>query len=83
MASWGSKLRSVRKELGFSLRDVYEASVRLAANCRNKRLIIYRGRLSAIERENDVPTIFHLYSLAKIYRRDIEELLALYGLSNQ
>jgi transcriptional regulator with XRE-family HTH domain len=80
MAGWGRKLRSVREELGLTLRDVHKASLRLAAKHRNRRLVLSPGRLSMIETKNEVPSIFRLFALAVIYRRDIKELLSFYGL---
>lgn len=80
MAVWGRKLRSVREELGLTLREVHKASLRLAAKHRNRRLVLSPGRLSMIETKNEVPSIFRLFALAAIYRRDIKELLTFYGL---
>ena len=80
MASWGRKLRAIREELGLTLRDVQKASLRLATRYRNRRLILSPGRLSMIETQNEVPSIFRLYALSIIYRRDIKELLTFYGL---
>ena len=80
MPNWGRKLRNVREELGLTLRDVHAASLRLAGRYKNRRLAISPGRLSMIETKNEVPSIFRLYALANIYRRDVKELLTFYGL---
>jgi transcriptional regulator with XRE-family HTH domain len=80
MAAWGQKLRRVREQLGLTLRDVHKESVRLAGKYRNRRLVLSPGRLSMIETKNEVPSIFRLFALAVIYRRDIKELLTYYGL---
>ncbi len=80
MAAWGRKLRAAREGLGLTLRDVHKASLRLATRHRNRRLVVSPGRLSMIETKNEVPSIFRLYALSIIYRRDIKELLAFYGL---
>jgi transcriptional regulator with XRE-family HTH domain len=80
MPGWGRKLRKLREELGLTLRDVHAVSLRLAARHRNRRLAISPGRLSMIETKNEVPSIFRLYALAIIYRRDVKELLTFYGL---
>jgi transcriptional regulator with XRE-family HTH domain len=80
MPNWGLKLRSVREELGLTLRDVHAASLRLAARHRNRRLAISPGRLSMIETKNEVPSIFRVYALSIIYRRDVKELMSFYGL---
>jgi len=34
-----------------------------------------------IETKNEVPSIFRLYALSIIYRRDLKDLLTFYGLS--
>ena len=81
MPAWGRKLRVVREELGLTLRDVHKDSLRLAAHYRNRRLVLSPGRLSMIETKNEVPSIFRLYALSIIYRRDIKDLLTFYGLS--
>lgn len=79
MPIWGRKLRGVREDLGFTLRDVHAASLRLASRHHNRRLAISPGRLSMIETKNEVPSIFRLYALAQIYERDVRELLTFYG----
>ena len=81
MPAWGRKLRVVREELGLTLRDVHKDSLRLAARYRNRRLVLSPGRLYMIETKNEVPSIFRLYALSIIYRRDIRDLLNFYGLS--
>lgn len=81
MPSWGRKLRAIREEMGLTLRDVHKASLTLAGRHRNRRLVLSPGRLSMIETKNEVPSIFRLYALSLIYRRDIKELLKHYGLS--
>lgn len=80
MPAWGRKLRAIREELGLTLRDVHKASLQLAARHRNRRLVLSPGRLSMIETKNEVPSIFRLYALSNIYRRNLKQLLALYGL---
>ena len=74
-------MRVIREELGLTLRDVHKDSLRLAARYRNRRLVLFARRLSMIESKNEVPSIFRLYALAIIYRRDIKDLLNFYGLS--
>jgi transcriptional regulator with XRE-family HTH domain len=81
MPAWGRKLRSMREQLGLTLRDVHKASLQLASRHRNRRLVLSPGRLSMIETKNEVPSIFRLYALSIIYRTDIKDLLTFYGLS--
>lgn len=75
----GHMLRNIREQLGLTLRDVEVASARIANKYSNQEFAIPLSRLSEIETKGLVPSVFRLHSLAVIYRRDIRELLALYG----
>ncbi|MFB3813701.1 MAG: hypothetical protein ACE14L_06275 [Terriglobales bacterium] len=55
------------------------ASAKLAARRRSEEFAIPLSRLSDIETKNIVPSIYRMYSLAIIYRRDMRELLSWYG----
>jgi transcriptional regulator with XRE-family HTH domain len=70
----------LREELGLTIRDVEAASARIAARHANEDFGISPSRLSDIETKGVVPNIFRLYSLAVIYRRDLRELFAWYGI---
>jgi transcriptional regulator with XRE-family HTH domain len=76
----GRRLRLIRESLGLTIRDVEAASTRLAAKYGNEDFAITLSRLSDIEAKGVVPGIFRLYSLAVIYRLDIRELLAWFGI---
>lgn len=76
----GSKLRQRRQQLGLSIRDVHLASLKIASDLRNRHFVISISRLSEIETKGAVPGIHRLHSLRQIYRIEIEELLAWYGL---
>jgi transcriptional regulator with XRE-family HTH domain len=75
----GQRLRALREEFGLTIRDVETASIRIAACHQNDDFIIPLSRLSDIETKGIVPSIFRLYSLAIVYRRDMRELLAWFG----
>ena len=79
-ANSGAKLRSIRQQLGWSMRKVHAASVALAKEHRQPGFVIPPSRLHEIERKNKVPSIHRLYALALIYRRTLNELLSLYGI---
>jgi transcriptional regulator with XRE-family HTH domain len=79
MLSAGQSLRLVREQLGFTMRDVETASATIAAKHHCEEFAIPPSRLSDIETKGVVPSIYRLYSLAVIYRRDAREILALYG----
>jgi transcriptional regulator with XRE-family HTH domain len=76
----GKRLRQLREQLGLTVRDVEASSNRLASRRGNSAYSIPLSRLSDIENKEVVPSIYRVYSLAVIYRRDIREILAWYGI---
>ena len=79
----GERLRELRDKLGFTLKDVENASLRLAADRENMRYWVAQSRLSNIESKGVLPGIYKLEALAIIYRRSICELLEWYGIERQ
>ncbi len=79
MLTPGQRLRALREEFGLTIRDVETASMKIAAARKLDDFAVPLSRLSDIETKGIVPSIFRLYSLAVIYRRDVRELLAWYG----
>ena len=75
----GKSLRTLREKLGLTMRDIEMSSARMAEKYRNEEFSIPPSRLSDIETKAVLPSIFRLYTLAVIYRRDLRELLAWYG----
>jgi transcriptional regulator with XRE-family HTH domain len=67
----GLNLRASRGRLGLTMRDVETASARIAERHGNDEFAVSPSRLSDIETKGLVPSIFRLYSLAVIYRRDL------------
>ena len=80
MLSPGHHLRTLREQLGLTMRDVEIASAALAAKHGNDDFSVPLSRLSDIETKGIVPSIFRLYSLAVIYRCDLREILSCYGI---
>jgi transcriptional regulator with XRE-family HTH domain len=76
----GNRLRLLREQLGFTLRDVENCSIRLAERHKNEEYAIPLSRLSEIETKGLIPTPYRMYSLAVIYRLDYNELLGWYGI---
>ena len=76
----GQRLRILREQKGFTIREVEMASMRLATKYGNEDFFIPLSRLSDIETKGVVPNIFKLYSLAAIYRISFCELVAQYGI---
>ncbi len=62
------------------MRDVELASNQIAQRFQSEEFAIPPSRLSDIETKGITPSIFRLYSLAAIYRREYRELLSFYGL---
>src|SRR3974390_2262458 len=62
------------------MRDVESASLQIAHRLASDEFAIPPSRLSDIETKGVVPSIFRLYSLAAIYRRDYRELLSWDGI---
>ena len=76
----GLNLRGVRERLGLTMREVESASVRIADRHGNDEFTVCPSRLSDIETKGLVPSVFRLYSLSIIYRCDLREILAWYGI---
>jgi len=79
-ANPGAKLRAIRQQLGWSLREVHAASVVLAKKHRQLAFVIPPSRLHNIESKNRIPSIHRWYALALIYGRTLKEILSLYGI---
>ena len=76
----GLNLRGLRERLGLTMREVESASARIAERHGNEEFGVSPSRLSDIETKGLVPSIFRLYSLAIVYRSDLREILAWYGI---
>ena len=72
-------LRIVREKLGLTMRDVESASDRIARRRNNEEFFIPISRLSDFETKGVIPSIYRLYTLAAIYRRNFGELFSWYG----
>jgi transcriptional regulator with XRE-family HTH domain len=79
MFKGGQNLRAVREQLGLTMRHVETASTRIADKHGNDEFAVPPSRLSDIETKGVIPSIYRLYSLAVIYRRDFSELMSWYG----
>jgi len=77
----GHRLRALREQLGLTIREVEAASQRIAERHHNEDFAVPLSRLSEMETKGILPTIYRLYSLAVIYRRDLHELLEWYGVA--
>ena len=66
--------------LGLPIRAVEAASSKLAERLGNPGYFIPISRLSDIETKGVLPSLYRLYSLAVIYRKDYREILSLFGI---
>lgn len=76
----GNKLRRARCKLGLTLRDIEMQSARISAKKKNEEYTIPISRLSDFESKGVIPSIYRLYSLAIVLRRNLSELLSWYGI---
>jgi transcriptional regulator with XRE-family HTH domain len=81
MEDAGQKLRRIRERLNLRVRDVEQATQKIADKYRNDDFTVLINRLSEIENRGLIPTIYKLYSLCAIYRLDFQEVLDWYGIS--
>lgn len=77
----GSALKQVREKLGIRMREVEEASRRIAEAKKNRNYTLSTPRLSQIENESSLPSIYKLYTLSVVYRISYQDLLQLYGIN--
>jgi hypothetical protein len=81
MQEAGQKLKRIRERLDLKFRDVENASSRIAEARQNDEFEVGLSRLADIENKGTTPSIYRLYSLCAIYRLDLREALAWYGVS--
>jgi transcriptional regulator with XRE-family HTH domain len=81
MEDAGQKLRRVRERLNLRVRDVEQASLKIAEKYHNDEFAVLINRISEIENRGLVPTLYKLYSLCAIYRLDFQEVMEWYGIS--
>jgi len=73
-------LRTVRRQQGLTLRDVYEKSLRIAKQRGRKEFVIPPSRLHEFELQGIVPSIFRIYTLAHVYKHSLRSVLSWYGI---
>lgn len=80
MEGAGQRLRRARERLNLKFRDVEQASQSIAEIRGNQEFVVLISRLSDIENQGTVPSIYRLYSLCCIYRLDLNDVLGWYGI---
>lgn len=76
----GQRLRRARERLNLKFRDVETASQLIAERRANPEFGVLISRLSDIENQGTLPSLYRLYSLCCIYRLDLQEVLGWYGI---
>src|SRR5580693_5924393 len=76
----GQRLRRARERLNLKFRDVEQASLLIAERRGNTEFGVLISRLSDIENQGTLPSLYRLYSLCCIYRLDLTEVLGWYGI---
>lgn len=79
--SAGKHLRALREGLGLSMSDVERQTRQLAAERRNPRLRVLKGKLSDIETKGRTPSVHCIYALSRTYGCDVRKLMGFYGLT--
>jgi transcriptional regulator with XRE-family HTH domain len=76
----GQKLKSLRNRRNITVREVEQASRRIADVKADKRFCISNGWLAQLENGDSEPSICKLFSLSVIYRAGLSDLLLLYNI---
>jgi len=77
----GQQLRSLRERLGITVREVEEASRRIADATGDDRYRMSNGWLVQLEKCDSPPNLHHLFVLCATYGVNVCELLRLYGIN--
>lgn len=80
-ATPGQYLKAIRERLQVGLREVQEASAVIAAEESNDDFYLSAARLTQIENETSMPSVFKLFTLCSIYGLDLYDVLNKYGVN--
>jgi len=70
----------VRKRLGLRLHDVHRKSLRIARKLGRKEFAIPPSRLHEFELKGTIPSIYRIYTLARVYGYSVSKVLSWYGI---
>ena len=79
----GRSLKRLRERLCLTTREVEKASQAIADLENNLEFFISNARLTQIENDGSMPSIYKMYTLATIYRLSMEEVLRRYGVDHR
>src|ERR1700758_3684366 len=77
----GQYLKAVRDRLQIGMREVQDASMVIASEEGNENFYVSPARLTQIENEESVPSVYKLFSLCSIYGLDLNVVLGRYGVN--
>ena len=77
----GQYLKAVRDRLQIGMREVQDASMVIAAEEGNPNFYVSPARLTQIENEESIPSVYKLFSLCSIYGLDLNDVLGRYGVN--
>ena len=77
----GEYLKAVRERLKLGMRDVQDASAVVAEEEANDNFYISAARLTQIENEESIPSVFKLFTLCAVYGLDLHDVLSKYGIN--
>jgi transcriptional regulator with XRE-family HTH domain len=75
----GWKFREARERLNLTYRDIEEATRQIASAKLNPEYVVTISRLSDIENNDVLPTVYRMYSLCVVYRLNYVDVLRWYG----
>ena len=76
----GQRLRQIREERGLTLNDIEKLSRCLAKKTQIMDYIITAGRVSQVENNNSLPSVYRLATLSFIYELPLAEMFDIYGI---
>ena len=76
----GQMLKSLRNSRNITVREVEQASRRIADVKGDKRFCVSNGWLAQLENGDSEPSMWKLFSLSIIYHADLRDLLRLYNI---
>src|SRR5690242_2345965 len=76
----GQTLKALRNRRNITIREVEQASRRIADGKGDKRFCISNGWLAQLENSDSEPSIWKLSSLSLIYHTNLRDLLRLYNI---
>lgn len=73
------RLRAIREKQGLTFAEVHSHSQAIAKKLGRKEFAIPPSRLHDFEVQGVVPSIFRVYTLARVYRFPVSTILSWYG----